>query len=52
MVIIIGKVERISIFEPPYKKINGVREGSLYALIRVLTSLFKNIKIMTPGRSL
>ena len=52
MAIIIGKVGRISTLEPPYKKINGAREKSLYALIKVLISLLKNIKIMAPGRSL
>ena len=52
VVIIIGKVGRILILELSYGKINGVREGFLYALIRVLISLFKNIKIMAPGRNL
>jgi len=50
--IIIGKIGKISTLKPPYKKINGAKEGFLYALIRVLTSLLKNIKIMTPGRNL
>ena len=50
--IIIEKLERISTLEPSYRKINGVREGFLYALIKVLTSLLKNIKIMTSGRNL
>ena len=52
MAIIIGKVERISTLELFYKKVNGVREGSLYALIKVLISFFKNMKIIAPGRSL
>jgi len=49
---IIGKAGRISTLEPLYRKVNGAREGSLCALIRVLTSLLKNMKIMAPGRSL
>ena len=52
MTIIIEKVKKISTLEPSYRKINGVREGFLYALIKVLTSLLKNIKIMAFGRSL
>jgi len=49
---IIGKTGRISTLEPPYGKINGAREGFLYALIRILTSFLKNMKIMASGRSL
>ena len=52
MVIIIEKVERISTLESLYRKVNDVREESLYALIRILISFFKNIKIIAPGRSL
>ena len=52
MTIIIEKIGRISILEPLYRKVNGVREGFLCALIKVLISLLKNIKIMAPGRSL
>ncbi len=52
MVIIIEKVGRISTLELSYRKVNDVREGFLCALIRVLISLFKNIKIMASGRSL
>ena len=52
MATIIGKAGRISTFEPPYGKVNGAREGFLYALIRVLISLLKNMKIIAPGRSL
>ena len=52
MAIIIGKVGKISTLESPYRKINGVKKKFLCALIKVLTSLLKNIKIMAPGRSL
>ncbi len=52
MVIIIRKAGRISTLESPYKKINGAREEFLCALIKILISLLKNIKIMAPGRSL
>jgi len=50
--IIIEKAGKISTLEPPYRKVNGAREESLCALIKILTSLLKNIKIMAPGRSL
>ena len=52
MVTIIKKVGRISTLELLYKKINDAREGFLYALIKILTSFLKNIKIMAPGRNL
>ena len=52
VVIIIRKAGRISTLESPYKKINGAREEFLCALIKILISLLKNIKIMAPGRSL
>ena len=49
---IIRKVGKISTLELFYRKINGAREESLYALIKILTSLFKNMKIMAPRRNL
>ena len=52
MTIIIEKIGRISTLELSYKKINDAREGSLYALIKILISLLKNMKIMTPERNL
>ena len=52
IVIIIEKIKRISTLESPYKKINDARKGFLYALIRILISFLKNMKIMAPGRSL
>ncbi len=52
MAIIIGKVGRISTLESPYKKVNDAREGFLCALIKILISLLKNMKIMMLRRSL
>ena len=52
MIIIIEKIEKISTLESLYKKVNNVREGFLYVLIRILISLLKNMKIMAFGRSL
>ena len=52
VVIIIKKVERISTLELFYGKVNDAREGFLCALIKILTSLLKNIKIMAPRKSL
>jgi len=52
VVIIIEKVGRISTLETSYGKVNGAKKESLCALIKVLISLLKNIKIMAPGRSL
>ena len=52
VVIIIGKTRRISTLELSYRKVNGVREGFLCVLIKILTSLLKNIKIMALERNL
>jgi len=52
VVIIIEKIGRISTLESFYRKVNGAREEFLYALIKILTSLLKNIKIMALERNL